>query len=100
MLVLVAAWIGVRWYSAEYGTAMEHVPLFPSLNARELRAVTRSASRGEFPRAPRIVTEGELEDGSFLIDRGQLTVTVHGVRKATLGPGAYFGERPESDLSP
>jgi hypothetical protein len=46
------------------------------------------------------VTEGELEDGSFLIDRGQLTVTVHGVRKATLGPGTYFGERPESDLSP
>jgi CRP-like cAMP-binding protein len=98
--VLVAAWVGVRWYSAEYLTSLERVPLFRSLNARQRRAVARSVAREEFSPSRRIVTESELEDGFFLLDRGTAIVTVDGGRKATLGPGAYFGEMAVIDRGP
>lgn len=100
VLVLVAAWVGVRWYSGEYVTALEHVPLFRPLNPRQRRAVARSISRQEFSPGSRIVTEGELEDGFFMLDAGSALVSVGGERKATLGPGAYFGEIAVIDRGP
>jgi CRP/FNR family cyclic AMP-dependent transcriptional regulator len=96
----IAAWVGVRWYSAEYLSALESVPLFGSLNSRQRRAVARSVAREEFAPNRPIVTEGELEDGFFLMDQGTAAVTVAGERKATLGPGAYFGEMAVIDRGP
>lgn len=100
VLVLASAWVGVRWYSAEYLSSLGEVPLFRSLNSRQLRSLARSVARQDFSTGSRIVTEGESEDGFFLLDKGSASVTVRGEQKATLGPGAYFGEMAVIDGGP
>ena len=38
------------------------------------------------------MTEGQGGIGFFVIEQGEVTVTVGGVERRTLGPGDYFGE--------
>jgi signal-transduction protein with cAMP-binding, CBS, and nucleotidyltransferase domain len=92
ILVLAAAWVGVRWYNSEYSATLGHVPLLSKLSPRQLRSVARSAARQDVGPGARLVTEGERSDGFFVIEKGSVGVTVRGDRVATLGPGGYFGE--------
>ena len=59
VLVLAAAWIGVRWYYSEYLASLADVPLFSSLGARQLRSLARAAAREELSPGARIISEGE-----------------------------------------
>jgi CRP-like cAMP-binding protein len=99
-LVLAAAWVGVRWYYAEYLESLAEVPLFRSLGARRLRSLARSAAREDVAPGARIVAEGERADGVYVLEKGSATVTVLGETKATLGPGGYFGEMAVIDRRP
>jgi CRP/FNR family cyclic AMP-dependent transcriptional regulator len=99
-LVAASAWIGVRWYYSEYLSSLGDVPLFASLSARQLRMLARSAAREEIAPGARIVTEGEPGDGFYVIEQGAAGVSVRGERKATLGPGGYFGEMAVIDRGP
>jgi CRP/FNR family transcriptional regulator, cyclic AMP receptor protein len=92
VLVIAAAWVGVRWYYSEYLSSLAGVPLFASLGPRQLRSVARAAARQEVPAGARIITEGERADGFYVLEKGSATVTMRGERMATLRPGGYFGE--------
>ncbi len=100
LLVIAAAWVGVRWYYAEYLGSLGGVPLLQRLNARQLRSVARSAARQEFGPGDRVVTEGERGDGFYVLETGSATVSLHGDRVAALGPGSYFGEMAVIDEGP
>jgi CRP/FNR family cyclic AMP-dependent transcriptional regulator len=100
VLVAASAWIGVRWYYSEYLSSLGDVPLFASLTSRQLRSIARSAAPQEIAPGARIVTEGEPSDGFYVIEKGAASVSVRGERKATLGPGAYFGEMAVIDRGP
>jgi CRP/FNR family transcriptional regulator, cyclic AMP receptor protein len=100
VLVIAAAWVGVRWYYSEYLGSLGGAPLLQRLNTRQLRSIARSAARQEFGPAGRIVTEGERGDGFYVLETGSATVTVHADPVATLGPGSYFGEMAVIDEGP
>lgn len=92
VLVIAAAWVGIRWYYSEYLSSLAGVPLFATLESRRLRSVARAAAREEVPAGTRIITEGQPGDGFYVLEKGSATVTVRGERKATLEAGGYFGE--------
>jgi CRP-like cAMP-binding protein len=100
ILLLVAAWVGVRWYASEHVEALSGVPLFSALSQRQLRSVARSAARQEVGPGSRIVAEGEPSNGFYVLEKGSATVTMHGERVATLGQGGYFGEMAVIDRGP
>jgi CRP/FNR family transcriptional regulator, cyclic AMP receptor protein len=100
ILVLVAAWVGVRWYASEYVAALSGVPLLARLSPRQLRSVARSAARQQVAPSDRIVTQGEHADGFFLVEKGSVGVVVEGDHVATIGPGGYFGEMAVIDRGP
>ncbi|HEX2424780.1 MAG TPA: cyclic nucleotide-binding domain-containing protein [Actinomycetota bacterium] len=100
VLVIAAAWVGVRWYYSEYLGSLGGAPLLQRLNTRQLRSIARSAARQEFGPAGRIVSEGERGDGFYVLETGSATVTVRGDPVATLGPGSYFGEMAVIDEGP
>lgn len=100
VLVLSAAWIGVRWVGSEHREPARSVRLFMGLSDRQLSSVLRSARAVEFAPGDRIVTEGSPGDSFFLIRGGTVRVTAGGTEVARLGPGGYFGELALIDQGP
>ncbi len=92
VLVLIGAWIGVRWaFSDELG-ALRSTALFSGLATRQLRSILRSMVPIEFPPGTTVVREGEQGDSFYLIKAGRARLLVRGEERAVLGPGTYFGE--------
>jgi CRP/FNR family transcriptional regulator, cyclic AMP receptor protein len=100
LLVVVVAWVGVRWASSEHLGRLAAVPLFSGLSAGQLRALARAAARVQFGGGDRIVREREPDDGFYVMEEGTAGVSVDGDRKASLGPGGYFGEMAVIDGGP
>ena len=71
---------------------LRRVPLFDGLNDKELEAVANTAKERRYDTGDTIVGEGEGGVGFFVIADGEARVERHGERRATLGPGASFGE--------
>jgi CRP/FNR family cyclic AMP-dependent transcriptional regulator len=92
VLVLVIAWLGVRWIRSEHLEALRAIPLFSLLSDRELRAVLRTARPVSFPPGATVIRQGEQGKGVFVITDGRAGVTVDERELATLGSGSYFGE--------
>ena len=68
------------------------VPLFDGLSDKELAAVANAAKERRYDTGDVVVGEGEGGVGFFVIAEGTARVEAHGERRATLGPGASFGE--------
>ena len=68
------------------------VPLFDGLSEKEIAAVANAAKERRYDTGDVIVSEGEGGVGFFVIAEGSARVETHGERRATLGPGASFGE--------
>jgi CRP/FNR family transcriptional regulator, cyclic AMP receptor protein len=100
VLVIVASWLGLRWVRSEHLDALASIPLFSHLSQKRLLRVLDSTQKIEFSAGEVIVTEGERGKGFFVIERGTATVTVDGIERATLAPGAYFGEVAVIDGGP
>lgn len=100
VLVIVAAWLGVRWIRSEHLEALRSVPLFSLLSDRELLAVLRSARPVAFPPGATVIREGEQGKGFFVITDGRARVTLDESELATLGSGSYFGEMAVIDGGP
>jgi CRP/FNR family transcriptional regulator, cyclic AMP receptor protein len=100
VLVIVASWLGLRWVRSEHLDALASIPLFRHLSQKRLLRVLDSTQKIEFTAGEVIVTEGERGKGFFVIERGTATVTVDGIERATLAPGAYFGEVAVIDGGP
>jgi CRP-like cAMP-binding protein len=76
------------------------VPLFEGLSKRELDTIYREAKEIEFEAGHDIVEQGATGVGFHLILEGKADVLVGGRKRASLGPGDYFGEMSLLDGGP
>jgi CRP/FNR family transcriptional regulator, cyclic AMP receptor protein len=100
VLVVVTAWLGLRWIRSEHLEALRATPLFSLLSDRELRLVLRSTRAVTFPPGATVIKQGQRGQGFFVITDGTAKVTQDGTELATLGAGSYFGEISVIDGGP
>jgi CRP-like cAMP-binding protein len=79
---------------------LSSVPLFEGLSKRELDTIYRAAKETEFDAGHDIVEQGATGVGFHLILSGKADVMVGGRRRASLGPGDFFGEMSLLDGGP
>ena len=68
------------------------VPLFSDCSQRDLQTVARVVRDIPHKAGTVIAREGEPGIGLFILVDGSADVTIGGKKKATLGPGDFFGE--------
>jgi CRP/FNR family transcriptional regulator, cyclic AMP receptor protein len=68
------------------------VPLFSDCSSKELGLIARAAKEASHPAGTVLAREGEAGIGLFLIIEGTAEVSIGGRRRASLGPGDFFGE--------
>jgi len=71
---------------------LKKIPLFASLEPRELERLSTSFKERTFEPGQTIAEEGEAGAGFFFIDTGEAVVTVGDEERGRLGPGDYFGD--------
>lgn len=76
----------------EVANQLATVPLFSGCSGRDLQTVARVVKDIQHPAGTVIAREGEPGVGLFVIADGTADVTIGGAKKATLGPGDFFGE--------
>ena len=72
--------------------ALRDLPLFALLDEDGHRRVAQATECLDVPEGRELVREGEPAYEFFVIESGTAEVTVAGTRRATLGPGQFFGE--------
>ena len=80
--------------------AVGAVPLFADLSKRQLRRVVELGRIVGHPADKVITREGATGHGFHVVLDGEVEVSVGGESRATLGPGAYFGEMALLDGGP
>jgi CRP-like cAMP-binding protein len=68
------------------------VPLFENCSQRQLRHIAELGQEGDFETGQTLCEEGKFADEFFVILEGRAEVRKGGRKRATLGPGDYFGE--------
>ena len=76
------------------------VPLFADLGRADLTRIAAVAKRMRFAADAVIVEEGSAGGRFYVIQTGTARVVTKGRTRATLGPGAYFGELSVLDGEP
>jgi cAMP-binding proteins - catabolite gene activator and regulatory subunit of cAMP-dependent protein kinases len=76
----------------EVVSQLANVPLFSDCSQRELQTISRAVKDVDHSAGTVIAREGEPGVGLFVISTGTADVTIGGKKKATLGPGDFFGE--------
>jgi CRP/FNR family cyclic AMP-dependent transcriptional regulator len=71
---------------------LQRVRLFADLNRRELEHIARSFKERRFPAGETIIREGSGGAAFYVIESGEVSVTIGGEPRATLKAGDYFGE--------
>ena len=71
---------------------LRRVRLFADLDEREVEEIARLFKERDFPAGETIIREGSGGAAFYVIESGEVTVTIGGELRATLGPGDYFGE--------
>lgn len=71
---------------------LSKVPLFSDCSNRDLQTIGRVVKDIDHRAGTVIAREGEPGVGLFVIVDGEAEVTIGGKKKATLGPGEFFGE--------
>ena len=71
---------------------LSKVPLFSDCSNRDLQTIGRVVKDIDHRAGTVIAREGEPGVGLFVIVEGEAEVTIGGKKKATLGPGEFFGE--------
>jgi CRP-like cAMP-binding protein len=72
--------------------ALSKVPLFASLNKRELEFVASRADEVDTPAGKFLTTQGEPGDTFYVLLDGEARVDIDGQLRRTLEPGDFFGE--------
>ena len=72
--------------------ALANVPLFAGCSQRELQTIGRVVRDIPHKAGTVIAREGDPGVGLFVIVEGVAEVSIGGRKKATLGPGDFFGE--------
>ena len=68
------------------------VRLFADLDRDEVAQIARLFKERRFPKGETVIKEGSGGAAFYVIQSGEVTVTIGGELRATLGPGDYFGE--------
>ncbi len=76
----------------EVVTRLSKVPLFSGCTQKDLLTIARVVKDIDHDEGTVIAREGEPGIGLFVISDGTAEVTIGGVKKASLGPGEFFGE--------
>jgi CRP-like cAMP-binding protein len=76
----------------EVVTRLSKVPLFSGCSQRDLQTIARVVKDIDHDEGTVIAREGEPGIGLFVIADGSAEVTIGGAKKASLGPGDFFGE--------
>jgi CRP-like cAMP-binding protein len=72
---------------------LKQVPLFNSLNQRQLRKLAALFRERELKPGTQVVQEAKMSGvGFFVITDGTAAVSVGGKKVGTIGPGDHFGE--------
>jgi CRP-like cAMP-binding protein len=71
---------------------LANVPLFSDCSKRDLQTIARVVREIPHPAGTVIAREGEPGVGLFVLLEGTAEVSIGGRKKATLGPGEFFGE--------
>jgi CRP-like cAMP-binding protein len=71
---------------------LSQVPLFSGCSRKDLQTIARVVKDIDHSQDTVIAREGEPGVGLFVIVDGTAEVTIGGKKKASLGPGDFFGE--------
>jgi CRP-like cAMP-binding protein len=71
---------------------LKRVPLFQRLDDRQLQTLASTFSERRFSAGDELMTEGQGGAGFFVLESGEVTVSVGGEDRRTYGPGDYYGE--------
>ncbi len=71
---------------------LAQVPLFSDCSKKDLQTIARAVKDIDHPAGTVVAREGDPGVGLFVISDGTADVTIGGKKKATLGPGDFFGE--------
>ncbi len=71
---------------------LKRVRLFADLDQNEIEQIALLFKERSFPPGETIIKEGSGGAAFYVIETGEVTVTIGGEARATLGPGDYFGE--------
>jgi CRP-like cAMP-binding protein len=72
---------------------LKRVPLFSSLNERQLRQLAKNFRERRVPAGALLAKQGEMSGVAFfVIAEGEAAVIIDGTRVGTMGPGEHFGE--------
>ncbi len=71
---------------------VQGVRLFADLDRDEVVQIARLFKERHFPKGETVIKEGSGGAAFYVIQSGEVTVTIGGELRATLGPGDYFGE--------
>jgi flavin reductase (DIM6/NTAB) family NADH-FMN oxidoreductase RutF len=80
------------FHGGHYEHILARAPVFSSLPAEILEAITASGSERSFLAGEIVVREGEPGEELFVILEGEARVERGGAPLAALGPGEFFGE--------
>ena len=71
---------------------LQRVRLFADLDEREVGQIALLFKERSFPAGEAIIREGTGGAAFYIIESGEVTVTIGGESRATLKEGDYFGE--------
>jgi CRP/FNR family transcriptional regulator len=71
---------------------LRKVPLFASLDNKELSQIASSMRERRFKAGDTMTQEGSGGAAFFVVEEGEADVSVGGETKGSIGPGDYFGE--------
>jgi pyruvate,water dikinase len=71
---------------------VQGVRLFADLDREEVVQIARLFKERHFPKGETVIKEGSGGAAFYVIQSGEVTVTIGGEFRAKLGPGDYFGE--------
>jgi len=68
------------------------VRLFADLDSREIERIALAFKERQFKAGETVIREGSGGAAFYIIESGEVSVTIKGEPRAKLGPGDYFGE--------
>lgn len=71
---------------------LQRTQLFADMDRRQVEQITRLLKERRFAKGETVIREGTGGAAFFIIDTGEVTVSIKGAELATLGPGEHFGE--------
>jgi pyruvate,water dikinase len=80
--------------------SLQRVQLFGEMDRKQAGQVARLLKERRYAAGETVIMEGSGGASFFLIESGEVTVSVKGTARATLGPGDYFGELALIDGGP